>query len=399
MKILQINTTVNTGSTGKITEAIGIRLQEAGHKSYIAYGRNERPSRNELIKIGTDKDIYQHGLKTLITDRHGFGSRNATLELIEKINKIQPDIIGIHNLHGYYINIEVLFSYIKTANIPVLWTLFDCWAFTGHCTYYDNVACRKWETGCHSCPKTKAYPSSYVLDNSKRNYDDKKKLFHLPQNMHLVVHSAWLQKQVQRSFLKDLPIHHIFNGANLEVFKVKKDVYKTSFTILGVANTWDERKGLKDFKKLRSILSNSYSIVLIGLNKEQLKNIPEGIEGISRTEDVEELVDFYNNADVFINPTYQDNFPTTNIEALACGTPVITYDTGGSPEAIDQQTGKVVKKGDINGLKTAVEELMSRDQQKIQAYCRSRAVKYFNQHERYSDYLYLFESLLEKTHA
>lgn len=397
MKILQINTTVNTGSTGRIVEAIGNRLQQAGHESYIAFGRNERPSKNNLIRIGTQKDVYLHVLRTLLTDRHGFGSGKATLNLIEKIKVIKPDIIGLHNLHGYYLNIELLFNFLKNADIPILWTLFDCWAFTGHCTYYDSVGCEKWKSECFSCPKKKAYPSSYLLDNSRLNFNDKKRLFKLPKKMHLIVHSKWLKKQVKESFLKDLPLHHIYNGTDLNVFRPKIKNDNGEVLILGVANIWSERKGLTDFKELRKLLSIEKKIVLIGLSNEQIKHLPEGITGIQRTDNIEELVDWYNRADVFINPTYQDNFPTTNIEAMACGTPVITYDTGGSIEAIDENTGLVVKKGDIKGLTNAVLSLLSRDKRTLIYYCRQRAESIFNQDKQYDDYIELYKAILSRS--
>lgn len=313
--------------------------------------------------------------------------------MVHQIEQLQPDVIGLHNLHGYYLNIEVLFKFLKQSKIPVLWTLFDCWAFTGHCTYYDNISCQKWQTECHKCPKTRYYPASYGLDQSQRNFNDKKLLFHLPEHINLVVHSKWLQSQVKQSFLKDLPLHHIYNGTDLEVFKPHQ--LGQDKMVLGVASTWDERKGLNDFIALRAKLSNDYEIVLIGLTHKQIHHLPEGIQGIQRTESVQELAQWYSKASVFINPTYQDNFPTTNIEALACGTPVITYNTGGSPEAVDKETGKIVEKGNIQGLITAIKDLSSQNRAVLQQRCRKRAEQHFNQEERYKEYIALYSAIIE----
>ena len=397
--VLQINTSVNSGSTGRIAEDIGQVLLTNGHQSYIAYGRGDRPSQSQLIKIGTKKDVIMHGLKTAIFDRHGFGSRTATEELIENIEKIQPDIIGLHNLHGYYLNIEVLFSFLKTSRIPVLWTLFDCWAFTGHCSYFDDFNCEKWKTKCHKCPKTHRYPKSYVFDNSIRNYEDKKGLFSGIENLHLLVHSQWLKGLVKQSFLSDLRVHHIPSGIDTSVFRpndTKKNLLPDKKVVLGVANLWDARKGLKDLLNIADKLASNYQVVLIGLNKSQLKQLPKRVIGIARTESTKELAGYYSRADVFVNPTYQDNFPTTNLEALACGTPVVTYDTGGSPESIDQYTGITVKKGDIIGLELAIGRICDLGKSHFQTRCRERAMLHYNKNDRYQEYLHLYKSLLAK---
>jgi glycosyltransferase involved in cell wall biosynthesis len=400
MKLLQINTNVNTGSTGRIAEDIGKVLIANGHESYIAYGRGNRPSVSKLVKIGSDFDVYSHGLKTIVFDRHGFGSKKATINLIKKIEEIQPDAIGLHNLHGYYLNIQVLFDYLAKANIPVLWTLFDCWAFTGHCSYFDDINCIKWQTHCNNCPKTRFYPSSIFKDNSCRNFQDKKNLFKNIKPLEIVVHSEWLASLVQKSFLNDIKVHITPTGTDLNVFKPVNSELKNKYNIgdkkviLGCANIWSKRKGLDDFIKLNQLLSDNCQIVLIGLTAKQIHSLPGGILGFTRTENTNELAAWYSLAEVFVNPTYQDNFPTTNIEALACGTPVITYNTGGSPEAIDVQTGFVLEKGDINGLAAAIKLVMEKGKSPYTPLCRARAEKLFNKDDRYMDYLRLYEELI-----
>lgn len=402
MKVLQINTTVNSGSTGRIAEGIGQVLLDVGHKSIIAYGRNANPSQSQSIKIGSQKDIYIHGIRTLLFDRHGFGSHKATIDLIQEIERFNPDIFLLHNLHGYYLNVDVLFTYLNKKKAKVIWTFHDCWPFTGHCTYFDSVGCEKWKVECHHCPKTTYYPKSLGLDNSLKNYHDKKRLFTSIQNLTIVTPSFWLANYVSQSFLSDAGIKVIHNGVDLNTFVPhipQTQIENPSKVILGVASTWDERKGLKDFVKLRSYLPEDYEITLIGLSPKQIKALPSGIQGIARTEDVVELAEWYAKALCFINPTYQDNFPTTNIEALACGTPVITYQTGGSPEAINEETGRVVEKGDINGLVKAIYELEKEDRVKLRTLCRKRAESKFDQRNCYKEYLDLFNELIKKNKA
>jgi len=396
MRILQINTTINTGSTGRIAEDIGQLLIKKGHQSFIAFGRDEnRNSSSSKIKIGSKKDFYSHILLTRIWDKHGFGSLNETKKFLEKISLIQPDIIHLHNIHGYFIHVGILFQFLKELNKPIVWTFHDCWPFTGHCAYFERVNCQKWQTQCQQCPLTHEYPKSLIIDNSFNNFNDKKKAFTGLKDLHIITPSKWLSALVKKSFLKKYPVEVINNGIDLNTFRpIKNHLKSKKPIILGVASTWSESKGLLDFVNLQKRLLDEVEIVLIGLSKQQIKNLPIGIKGIERTESIEELAEWYNKASVFINPTYADNFPTTNIEALACGTPVITYNTGGSPEVIDINTGAVVEKGDIDGLTNAIKRILKKDLNMVAQNCRKRAETYFNKEERFQDYLDLYNSVL-----
>ena len=404
MLVLQINTIVNTGSTGKIAERIGLVLLANGQQSVIAYGRESQPSASKTIQIGNKLDYQLHGLKTRLLDKHAFGSKQATQILITQIENLNPDIIHLHNLHGYYIHIGVLFNFLKKANKPVVWTLHDCWAFTGHCSFFERVKCEKWKTQCHHCPLCKYYPNSWYIDNSFNNYNLKKGLFNNLDNMMLVTPSHWLKDLLKDSFLKTYPSKVIHNGIDLQKFIPSNNATKlfrekigagNRNIILGVASIWDRRKGLNDFLQLASILKETEVIVLVGLNAEVIKSLPVNIIGIARTESADELVALYNSAVVFMNPTWVDNFPTTNIEALACGTPVITYRTGGSIEAINENTGIVVEQGDIEGLKAAVDTIKFVGKQQYAMACRQRAESRFNERERFNDYYRLYESMLD----
>lgn len=397
-KLLIINVSTNSGSTGRIAEEIGQTAISNGYDTYFAYGRLARESKCKLIKIGKKLNVKLHGIESRLFDNHGFSSRIATKRFIKDIERIKPDIINIHNLHGYYINVKILFEYLNKTNIPIVWTFHDCWPFTGHCSYFDRYNCTKWKTECHSCPNKHGYPSSLLLSRAKRNFNKKRKLFSNYKKTTIVTPSNWLSDITKQSFFKGKNIVTINNGTDLTTFKIVNGNKRHSLNlqnkkiVLGVASIWDKRKGFDDFVKLNDLLSDEYKIILVGLNKKQIESLPENIIGIERTESVHELAELYSMADVFVNPTYSDNFPTTNIEALACGTPVITYKTGGSPEAIDEMTGVVVEQGNINKLKEAIESV-AKDKAMYTERCRERAVNLYNKQDRFNDYINLFNSL------
>ena len=393
MKILQINSVCGVGSTGRIATDLYKVLEEQGHECKIAYGRGTAPKGIDSIKIGSNLDNYMHVLKTRVFDKHGFGSVSSTMKFIEDVKEYDPDIIHLHNIHGYYINIEILFNYLKEANKPVIWTLHDCWAFTGHCAYFDYVGCDKWKNGCNKCPQKEGYPTSKVFDNSKLNYEKKRELFTSIKNMTIVTPSKWLANLVKESFLGKYPVEVINNGIDLDVFKPTESDFRErynlqdKFIILGVASVWEERKGLKYFIELSKELSADYKVVVVGVTEKQKKELPNNILAITRTNNVKELAEIYTAVDVFVNPTLEDNFPTTNLEALACGTPVITFNTGGSVESIDNKNGIVVYEKDLNALKKAILKINNN----ILNYEIKSEI--YNKFDRYKDYIELYHKL------
>ncbi|WP_047446005.1 glycosyltransferase [Alistipes sp. ZOR0009] len=399
--ILQISIEVNSGSVGRIAEQIGLEVLARGWVSYVTYARNNLPSRSITLKIGNKYNIYWHGLKTRIFDNHCLESKSATKKLISNIEQIRPDIIHLHHIHGYFINMKILFEYLQSCDIPIVWTFHDCWAFTGHCAHYEFIGCEKWKTGCFSCEQKKEYPASYFIDRSKTNYLQKRALFNSLSNLTIVPVSNWLKTQVEQSFLNKNNVEVIHNGIDIDLFKPIFDShiyskYKiTNRTIvLGVASKWDNKKGFEEFFKLNMIIKRSYTIVLVGLSKSQIKKLPDSIIGIERTENVFELAKLYSMATVFVNPTFEDTFPTTNLESLACGTPVITYRTGGSVESISEDVGFVVEKGDVDGICKSIDIVVGRGKDVYSKKCRNKAEMFYNRTNSFKRYISLYEQLL-----
>lgn len=402
-KLLQINSTQNYGSTGRIAENIGILANENGFDTYMVHGpRCVNPSALKSICTESSFEEKVHGVMSRLFDAHGLGSVCATRKLIRKFKEINPDIIHLHNIHGYYINYPILFEYLKEVQKPVVWTLHDIWSFTGHCSYFE-LDCHNWQSDCHNCKLKHSYPKSYT-DFSHRNYYLKKKVFNGLDNMILVPVSEWLDGLLKQSFLKDYKTKVIHNGIDIGVFNLKDDSseikQKYGITdrkvIIGVASPFTPKKGFDDFIKLRQMLPEEYQIILVGLTEGQIYGLPYGITGIAKTQNIQELSSLYSSADVFVNLTYADNFPTTNLEALACGTPVVTYRTGGSPEAVDEYTGIVVGKGDLSAAKDAVISICEKGKAFYSGKCRSRAERHFNKNNSFRKYIDLYQELLSE---
>lgn len=409
MKVLQINTVCGNGSVGRITVDISHALEKNGDECLIAYGRRSAPEGVNAWKFGTNLDMGFHVLSTFFRGEHGFASKLQTRRLIEKIKEYDPDVIQLHNIHGFYLNVEQLFAYLREAGKPVVWTLHDCWPMTGHCAYFDYVGCEKWKDQCRQCALHRsAYPYALFKDNSKENYNRKKRMLgnHSIPNMTIVTPSDWLAGLVKESYLKEYPVKVIHNGIDVNRFNLlqpqneagirelrEKHNAEKKFVVLGVANMWEERKGYPYFLKLADELGEAFQVILIGVDKKKRKELPGNVMGIGRTDSVEELAAYYAMADVFVNPTLEDNFPTTNLEALACGTPVITFATGGSVESVDESTGRIVEKGSLEGLKQAILDLKAHP---IPAeVCRKKGLQ-FDKYDRFAEYVELYRSLKEQ---
>ena len=392
-KRLAIINAVPYGSTGKIVRGIDSVAQKSGMETYVYYSWTKSlPKGNaENVEVGSFVGKLLHMGLGRITGKNGCYSRMDTRRLIKKLEKFKPDAINLHILHSWNINLPMLFSYVKKNNIPVIWTMHDCWAITGQCPHFIMAGCDKWKTGCYDCPQYRNYPSAYV-DRTKKMWRLKKEWFTGVPNLTVATPSEWLGGLIKESYLKDYPVKVINNGIDLSVFKPVESNFKEKYglegkkILLGVAFDWGRRKGLDVFTELASRLDKEkYQIVLVGTNEEIDKALPDNIISIHKTANQVELAEIYTAADLFLNPTREDTFPTVNMEALACGTPVITFRTGGSPEIIDEKTGIVVDCDDVDAMERAIKESLengtfTRDN------CIERAKRY-DQNERFAEYV------------
>lgn len=404
MRIVQINGGAK-GSTGKIMMGIADIARTQGHEvmcaSPITTTNRDAGEDCGYYRIGTFNSRRVNVALARITGFNGCFAWFETYKLLKKIDEFKPDIIHLHNLHDSYINLPMLFSYIKKHNVPTVWTLHDCWAFTGQCPYFTMVKCDKWKAGCYGCPQYKEYPAS-LYDNTKKMWQLKKKWFSGVKNMTIVTPSEWLAGLARESYLKQYPIEVINNGIDLNVFKPTHSNFRKQYGIpgdkyivLGVSFAWGYRKGLDCFVEMAEKLGEQYQIVLVGTDDEIDKNLPHNIISIHRTQNQKELAEIYSAADVFVMPTREENYPTVNMEAIACGTPVVTFDTGGSPEMLDDKTGIVVEANDIEATKKAIKDICEKkrcnDEEYIVAYSKN-----FDMKKRFAEYIELYANVLEE---
>lgn len=400
MRVVQINMW-HKGSTGRIMLEIASTARKAGHEVwtfspyvYQRHSKMESPKIEGHAYFGYCRENMIHYIFDRIASMHGLFSYFGMTQLLKYLDEIHPDIIHLHNLHNYTICLPLLFKYIKKRRIRVVWTLHDCWTMTGRCPHFSMVQCEKWKTGCGHCPQICEYPHAYI-DLTSMMWRLKKKWFRAIDDMTIVTPSEWLADIVRDSLLKNYPVKVINNGINLEVFKTmanefrKRNKCENKKIVLGVAAGWGKGKGLDVFVQLANRLPDDYQIVMVGTNDELDKQLPKRIISIHHTKLQMELVEIYSAADAFVNATREDTFPTVNIEALACGTPVITFQTGGSPEIIDETCGSVVECDDISALVQEIIRVCS-DKPYSQEACVKRAQK-FDQREKFKEYVKLYE--------
>ncbi|MGN1169547.1 MAG: glycosyltransferase [Acutalibacteraceae bacterium] len=325
----------------------------------------------------------------------GFFSAFKTQRFIRKIKKNPPDVIHLHNLHGSFINIPILFRYIKKNSIPVVWTLHDCWAFTAICSHFSLEGCSGWIDGCGSCPQRKKLSSAF-FDFSHTVWKLKKKHFTSLNDVTVVTPSEWLSGLVKKSFLNCYDVTTVYNGIDLNAFKPTESSFRKNyrlynkFIVLGVSFNWGYSKGLDVFVELSKSLPENFAVVLVGADGETSKNLPDNIITIGRTNNISELAEIYSAADVFVNPTREEVLGLVNIESLACGTPVVTFNTGGSPECIDETCGEVIDFNNTAKLQQAVERICT-EQPYSAENCRKRALL-FDKDDMLKKYIDLYKS-------
>lgn len=398
MKVVEINSGFR-GSTGTIMLSIADLVRSCGGEAYTFSEKKPGAAPNGHQFFGTKFENLFHRGVSVFSGISGKGSKSGTKELLKQIDAIHPDILHLHNLHGWYINLPMLFDYIKKNNIRTVWTLHDCWGFTAQCSHFTMEKCEKWKTGCYDCPRYRLYPYTFV-DRTYKMWQLKKEWFTGVKHMTIVTPSKWLCDLVKQSFLSEYDVKVINNGINLDIFKPTESDFREKYSlqdkkiVLGVASGWNDRKGLDVFIELAKTLDNNYKVILVGTDEDVEKILPESILSIHRTHNRTELAEIYTAADVFVNSTREENFPTVNIEALACGTPVVTFKTGGSPEIIDENTGFVVEYGDFSKIKNAILCILEDSRIKPDD-CLYRSKKFDATH-KYREYVDLYDDLLQR---
>ena len=399
MKILFINAVCGVGSTGRIVIDLMQQAKKQGHIVKVAcssIGPIKGVDQNDVIIVGNKIDYYTHNALSRFTDHEGLYSKAVTIKLIKKTNEFNPDIVHLHNIHGHWINYEILFSYLAEHKKKVVWTLHDCWAFTGHCAHFSALGCEQWKTHCSYCTGLRGYPICYGKGNVSSNFDRKKKAFTAIENMTIVTPSEWLADVVRSSFLGIYNVKAINNGVDLNVFKPTESNFRKEYSlenkkiVLGVANVWIKKKGYDDILSLSEMLDDQYKIVIVGLTRDQIEKLPKKIIGIERTESVKRLVEIYSAADVFINPSYEETMGLVTAEALACGTPAVLYDKTAVPEVVDNLSGVVVEAGNIEMLCREIKNVINNRDKYGGA--RERAFL-FEKEKQYGKYLALYNSI------
>lgn len=384
MKILMVNTVSGYGSTGSICVDIATVLEKQGHECYIAYGQGNTVY-DKTFKIGTPLENHLHNIGSRITGKQGYFTKKGTRQLIEFIKDYQPDVIHLHNLHGNYLNLELLFTYLAEIDKPVVWTLHDCWSFTGKCAHYTDVTCHKWQSHCHHCPQVEKYPPSLFLDQSEVMFADKQKWFNSIKNLTIIPVSNWLADEVKKSFLKNHVIKPIYNWVNHEVFipsnedvREQYGIAKNKFIILGVSAGWNiSTNKLKDFITLSTLISEDMQIVLVGKADNQ-KDIPSSIIHIPYVDGANELSKIYSMADVYVHLSTEDTFGKVIAEAMSCGTPAIVYNATACPEIVGEGCGYIVEKRDLKNINESLNIIKKKGKSWYTEKCRKHVVENFD---------------------
>ena len=390
MKVVQINATCGIGSTGKICYGISRVMTAENIENYILCSRSNGYPLG--IACSDSRYIRFQALRAKILGNYGFNSKGATCKMIAELENIQPDLVHLHNIHGHDCDLKMLFSWFRRNHVRLLWTFHDCWTFTGYCTYFDMVRCEKWKHMCFNCPQRKA--SSWFFDRSRQLFQAKKKLLE-DLDLTIITPSRWLADMVGMSFLKVYPVQVIYNGIDLNVFRPRRGDFRKKYSlenkkvVLGVAFGWGARKGLDVFVALAERLPEDYKIVLIGTDAETNKLLPDNILSIQRTQNQQELAEIYTAADVLANPTREEVLGLVNIEALACGTPGVTFESGGSPECYDASCGAVVPCDDVDAMEREILRICT-ERPYSEAACIRRA-REFDQDKRFKEYVELYE--------
>ena len=396
MKVVQINAIYGSKSTGTIVKDIDKLLESKGHESYVVYPQaTEEPTNG--YKIGNKFDYKLHALLTRLLGKQAYFSRNSTKKLLNQIDKIKPDIVHLHNLHSNYIHLNMLLDYLAIKKIKTVITLHDCWFFTGKCFHYQVANCDKWKESCGDCPKIKDDVPSWFFDPTSEVISDKRKYFNKIDSLTVVGVSKWISEEAKQGIFKDNKIVTIYNGVDIDIFKptqseIRKELkLEDKFILIGTAEKWLDTLNKHTLEYIASNLQSDMKLIIFGCSKDQIEKLPDSVIGLGYIKDRRELVKLYSMADVFVNVTWEDSLPTVNIESLACGTPVITYESGGSPEIVNKETGLVVLQGDKFKLMNSILEVKKMGKDYYHDKCINRVFENFDKNSRYEEYIALYK--------
>ncbi len=396
MKVIAINTVAAPDNApGRIMMDICSAVAESGNDVIAIYGRGKNPLSDNVGsgRIGSRAGVSYHALMSRITDREGLYSATATRHLIAFLEKENPDIIHLHNIHGHYLNYSILMSWLHKSKIPVVWTMHDEWAFTGHCASY--LDCVRWKHGCPSCPHKNYYPKSIIGNNSASNYVRKKDLFTSLDNLTIVAVSRWLDEELEQSFFAGKPVTVIPNGVDTGIFRPQPTIMADgTFNILGVASRWDKAKGLDTFIELADRVGDGCRITLVG--NAGWRRLPKSIHAVGHISSSQDLARLYSSADLFINPSRSESFGMTTLEAMACGTPVIVNNCTALPECVTHSTGIVADTSDISKLIKAIDKIRDKGKARYSDRCIRHIRDNYSTTRMSAGYLSLYNSILSR---
>lgn len=377
MKVVQINAVYEYSSTGRITMELDLALKNKGHESYVFCTNREDPE-NRIYCMGTQFSRKVHGFFSRLTGLQGYYSKAATKKMLERLNDIRPDVVHLGNLHGNYIHVNMLLDYLARNQISTVITLHDCWLFTGHCCHYIEDNCDRWQYGCGKCPAKHKWNKSWFFDRSAKVYKDRKDRFKKLNKLTVVGVSDWITNECRKSFMKEnASFCRIYNWIDLNTFVPPKRKQKNCRPkILSVSQGWSDSKGLSDILKIAK-KNKDCDFVMVG-DMPRDCNIPSNIKVVGTINDVNELVKYYQKADIFLHLSYQETFGKVIAEALACGIPAVVYNVTAMPELIGPGCGIIVPKGDWKSAGKAVRELLTTRKYKQKVDMRNFSEKSFD---------------------
>lgn len=397
MKVLNINAVYGAGSTGVIVHDIHKLLLKNGVESYVAYSTSYSKRVENGYQIGGKIGKKLHAFLCRINGKQAYFSRHSTKKFIRYIEKINPDIVNLHNLHSNYINLNMFLKHLAEKDIKTVVTLHDCWFFTGGCFHYTNEGCFKWKEACGNCPKKKKDTPAFLFDCSAKILKDRKTCFGAFKNLTAVGVSDWITNESKTIFKEAITIH---NGVDTETFSdVQSDIRKSlniegKFVILGPASKWLASHNMEALKTLRNSFSSDTEIILFGCPSGA--NLPQGVRGISFIRDAEKLAEVYSSADVFANVTREDSLPTINLEAQSAGTPVVTYDATGAKETVNGECGFSVETGNIEEMIEKIRFIKEKGRDFFKEDCRNWILAEYDREKNYLKYLELYRKLAEE---